>query len=129
MALLTKQQIIEANDIKFEDVEVPEWGGSVRVCCLTGTQRDAWEMSIFGTSGEDRNMDNTRSKMICRCVVDEEGNYLFEEKDIPALGKKSAAALDRVFEVCQRLNRLTKGDMDELVGNSKEGPIEDSTSV
>ena len=43
---------------------------------------------------------------------------MFSEKDITALGKKSAAALDRIYEASQKLNRLTDGDVDELAKNS-----------
>ena len=45
-ALLTKEQMLAADDIKSERVEVPEWGGDVMVRGLTGTQRDAWEASM-----------------------------------------------------------------------------------
>ena len=33
MKLLTGAAILAANDLPHEDVEVPEWGGTVRVWC------------------------------------------------------------------------------------------------
>lgn len=45
-----------------------------------------------------------------------------------ALGRKSAAALDRVFAAGQRLNGLTNQDVDELAGNSMSDHSEDSVS-
>ena len=36
--------------------------------------------------------------------------------DIAALGRKSSAALNRVFEAAQKLSGLTDEDVDELVG-------------
>jgi len=44
---LNKEQILRADDLKTEEVDVPEWGGSVRVRVLTGTERDAFESSIY----------------------------------------------------------------------------------
>ena len=54
--------------------------------------------------------------MVAVCV-DEEGNQLFSEKDISALGKKSAHALDKIFEVGQRLSGITKEDVDDMSKN------------
>lgn len=128
MALLTAEQILQAKDLFFEDVDVPEWGGTVRVQGLTAADRDAWETSMFGADGETRNLDNARAKLVARCAADEEGNLLFTEADMAALGKKSAKALDRVFAVCKSINGIGKEDLDELVGNSEGTPSEDSTS-
>lgn len=50
------------------------------------------------------------------------------EADVKALGRKSALALNRVFEVAQRINGLTEEDMEELAGNLENGQSEDSTS-
>jgi hypothetical protein len=41
--------------------------------------------------------------------------------DINTLGQKSAAALDRVYEVAARLSKISKEDVDELAKNSGKG--------
>ena len=41
MTLLSKSAILCANDLQTEDVDVPEWGGTVRVRSFTGRERDA----------------------------------------------------------------------------------------
>ena len=46
MTLLSKTAILTANDLQTEDVEVPEWGGAVRVRSFTGRERDAFESSM-----------------------------------------------------------------------------------
>ena len=40
MNLLTKSAILGINDLKHEDVPVPQWGGTVRVRAMTGQERD-----------------------------------------------------------------------------------------
>ena len=129
MALLTKQAIFSAQDLPYEDVSVPEWGGEVRLQALTGAQRDAWEMDMFGADASGRNMKNARAKLIVRCAVDETGAPIFTREDVDVLGEKSAAALDRLFSVAKRINRIGTEDVNELVGNSNTSPTDDSTSV
>ncbi len=43
MSMLTKDDILEINDIKIENVSVPEWGGEICVKSMTSIQRDKFE--------------------------------------------------------------------------------------
>jgi len=119
MALLTGKQILGAVDLPLETVQVPEWGGEVAVTTMTGAQRDAWESA--NVSGTGRNarvvMANIRARLAAATIVDENGKRVFTDKDAEALGKKSAAALDRVFAVAVRLNGLSEKDIEDLAGN------------
>ena len=116
MALLNRNQILEVKDIKTEIVEVPEWGGSVLVKLLTGTERDQFEASVIDDKGKFKK-DNVRAKLVLKCAVDEEGKPLFQAADLEAIGAKSAAALDRIFSVAQKLNRMGAQDLEELAKN------------
>ena len=121
MALLSRDQILGANDLKTEQVPVPEWGGDVLVGTMTGTARDAYEQSIIEVDSQGKakqNLQNIRAKLLAAVLVDENGNRLFSEKDINALGKKSSAALDRVFTVAQRINSVSDEDIEDLAKNS-----------
>lgn len=122
--VLSKAQILSAEDRGRELVDVPEWGGSVYVQAMSGAERDAFEASMLeinedakGRVTTTRKMENLRAKMCARCLVGEDGVRLFEEADIAALGAKSAKALDRVFSVAQRLNGVGEKDLEELAGN------------
>ena len=116
MALLNRNQILEAQDIKTEIVEVPEWGGEVTVKLLSGTERDQFESSVIDDKGKFKK-DNIRAKLVLKCVVDEQGKPLFAPADLEALGAKSSVALDRVFAAAQRINRIGKEDIEELAKN------------
>lgn len=121
--ILTKADILGAADLARELVEVPEWGGSVYVQAMTGTERDAFEESIIEIRQSGKGvttksvLKNMRAKMCARCIVGEDGARLFGDPEIAELGEKSAAALDRVFAVAQRLNGMGQDDMEELAGN------------
>ncbi len=131
MALLGHDDILAAKDIKTDDVEVPEWGGTVRVQGLTGTERDAFEASLRQLRGDKMvpNLANARAKLVARTIVGEDGVRLFGDNEINALGAKSAAALDRVFEVASELSGLNEDDVEKLSENLGEGPSDGSTST
>lgn len=116
---LTKKDILTVDDLQVEEVNVPEWGGSVLVRGLTARERDQFEDTVVENPGKNAsiNGDNIRSKLCVLCIVDEDGDRLFDDKDVAALGNKSAAALQRVFEVAQRLARFTNKDVEELAKN------------
>ncbi len=113
--LLTREAILSADDLGFELVDVPEWGGKVRIRALSGVERDRFEAEISG-NGKRLKLDNVRAKLVATCAVDAEGGPLFSKADVTALGRKSAAGLNRVFESAQKLSGLTDGDVDELLG-------------
>ena len=117
--MLTKEQILQAQDLPRETVPVPEWGGDVLVRTMTGAERDSWEAETVQEQAVNR--INLRARLCARCIVDEQGGRLFTDKDAEALGAKSAAALDRVFTVAARLNALSKADTEELEKNSVAG--------
>lgn len=119
MGLLTREQILSADDLAPTVVAVPEWGGEVRVRGLTGAERDAFEAALFMEDGKRRrlNLVNVRAKLVAMACIDEKGGRLFTEADAEALGQKSGLALTRVADCVQKLSGLTDEDVQELVGN------------
>lgn len=122
---MTRDGILETDDTVYESVPVPEWNknnpnAKVRVRSLTGTDRDAFETSLLVGTGKNQRMStlNIRAKLAALSIVDFKGEPLFALEDILALGKKNAAALDRVFEVAQRLSGISDADVEEMAKNS-----------
>ncbi|MFE2106635.1 hypothetical protein ACFXAF_12320 [Kitasatospora sp. NPDC059463] len=134
MALLSKDQIKTADDLGYEDVPVPEWGGEVRVRGLSGAERERWEQSMLvagpnGTRVQRPGATDNRARLLVMCLVDEAGELLYTEADIKDLNQKSAAALDRLFDVARRLSRLGKNEAEEAQGNSNAAQSGNSTSA
>jgi hypothetical protein len=123
--LLTREDILAAEDRAAEYVAVPEWGGTVRVIALTGTERGLYEASLttFRSNGKGGlemapgNVANSKVRLAALSIVGEDDKRLFAEADILALGDKSSAALERVVEVAMRLSAFSPADMEAL----KEG--------
>lgn len=123
MGFLTRDEILNRDDSKRERVDVPEWGGSIYVRTMTGSQRDYAETAF------EKDRRKFRGYVAAMTVCDENGELLFKETDITALSQKSASALDRVLETAARLNGMTKAAVEELEKNSESSPSAGSGSV
>ena len=128
--ILSRDQILQANDVQIRELDIPEWGGIVFVRGMTGRERDRYEHSCVEQKGKDTriNMKNARAKLVVLCTVDENGKRIFGDADIALLADKSAKALDRIFSVAQELSGISKDDMEELTKNSDETDGDDSFS-
>lgn len=140
---LSKDQILQADDLEHRTVSVPEWNGEVIVRAMTGRERDSYEQSLVtlrpaldatgkpipGRMETVRDASNLRAKVVVRCLIDDKGSRLFKDTDAGALGAKSAAVLDRLFDVCAELSRLNDEDVEEEEGKSAAAQSGASTSA
>lgn len=116
MGYLTREAVLAADDLPTTDVDVPEWGGSLRVRGLTGAERDQFEEWVL--RGRTRvSLANVRARLVAMACVDEQGERLFQDADVEELGAKSGRALDRVFDVISRLSGLMPADVEALAKN------------
>ena len=133
MALLSKEQITAADDRQWEDVDVPEWGGTVRVLGMSGTERNAYQSSlvVLGPNGsvQRMNMADQLAKLVAKSVVGEDFERLFNDNEVKELGKKNGAVLERIGQVAQRLSGLRKEDVEAKAGNSDAAPSGASTTA
>lgn len=124
-----RDEILQADDLERVEVEVPAWGVTVWVRGLTAAERDDYEAEMVKLKDNDEievDRSNARSKLLVRCIVDEDGERVFGDKDAEQLGGKASQPVSRLFNVAQELSAITDEDVDELVGNSPGGPPESS---
>lgn len=113
--MLSRDAILEADDLARERVAVPEWGKPpddfVFVRGLTGAERDAFEQSKYvrvpDSDDLELSLKNLRARLAVLSVCDEAGKRLFADDDAALLGGKNAVALARIYEVAARLSGLT----------------------
>lgn len=120
MARLSKAAILDAVDLKTEEVDVPEWGGSVVVREFTAADRDAFfaaSIRIKPDGTREPVLDGMNVKLVAACLIDEAGDLMFTSADIEALARKSATALERVALVASRLNKLASSDVEDVAKN------------
>jgi hypothetical protein len=112
--LLTRAAIVAASDLPTDYVDVPEWGGRVKVRAMTGTERDRYDAESAIQRGEAPGdpaaiMGGFRVRMLAKVIVDEDGNRLFGDSkaDIAELGSKSGDVLDRIYDAVLALSKLS----------------------
>src|SRR3546814_3219346 len=127
MALLGKQQINAAVDRKWEDVEVPEWGGEVRLMELSAADRGYIEAGSVVANGQNpqlkfESLKVYREKLVGMSMVDENFERLYTNKDIAAgeLGKKDGAVIERLAAKVQELSGMGRFAQKEAEGNRSE---------
>jgi hypothetical protein len=129
--LLSKEAILSVEDLPSEDVDVPEWGGTVRIKGLSGRERDRFEAGSIVTDKKGvtkPNYTNLRARLVALSIVGEDGRRLFSDTDVNLLGAKSASALERVFKAAQKLNGMTDADVEEMTEDFGEDHDETSTT-
>lgn len=128
LRILSRQEVIDAQDFKFEDVPTPEWGEGtgVRIKSLSARERDSYEKSILIKRGSGRkqvqevDMLNARAKLVVFTAIDETGTLIFTAADVLDLGKKNAAPISRLAEKAMELSGISDDDMEALEGNSAD---------
>lgn len=111
--LLTAADILAADDIRSIEVEIPQWGGSVRVRGLSGKLRSQLEQKISSKA----NFGDIKMLVVLNCTIDEAGKPLFSNSQRPALEEKSADAIELIFEAACRLSGIGDKQVQEAEGN------------
>ena len=117
----TADDIKNLDDYTFEVVQVPEWKRAFRVGSMTGAQRGQYDARMAGrakkSGGSPGVPADFREWIVALCVHDENRDRVFTNADIPMLGSKSVAALERLFTVACRINGLGLEDVEEAEKN------------
>jgi len=144
MALTRDQILASKGTLKTKEIHVPEWavdGDDVVILReLTGADLDAYQASLvvrrpalFGPNkGQMEDVPdnaNAKAKFVAKVIVDADGNRLFTDSDVIALGELSASALVRVFVEASELNGLDDESVEEIEGNSGAAQSGSSTSA
>lgn len=110
---LTKDQILGVVDFNYEEIDVPEWGGAVRLRGLSAAERDDFEASI----GVTQDLTNMRARLVVNCIIGEDGNRLFKNSDAKLLGEKNAVVVNKLFDKCRELSGMSDQDLGIAEGN------------
>jgi hypothetical protein len=132
---LTREEILNADDIVIEKVPVPEWGKGrfVHITTLTALEREKYVESIQKITGHGRKqsvsivLQQSSAKLASQTICDEKGIRLFGVADIPALAKKSSKALQRIVDAAAKLNGIDDEAFEDAK-NDSANQIADSGS-
>lgn len=132
---LNKLQILSAPDVITKEIEVPEWGGWIRIRTITAAERDNYQIRMFreqallrnqlaqqGAKGDvsalvQSKIDSQASATLLKAaIVNDKGQPLFSDADIAALSQKNAEVVDRILVEIKTLNAISPNDVEELAG-------------
>jgi hypothetical protein len=106
--VLSATEILEADDIQVVDIDVPEWGGVVKLRPMSAEESIAYNEAV--KAGDKR---HGAVILASTCLVDEEGKKLFTEDQARGLVKKSLAALLRIQKVALKVNGFVDDEVKE----------------
>lgn len=112
-------KILAADDLKRELLTIEEWGETIYVREMTGTERDEYEAGLMQLQDKPlvERLENMRARLCVLTVVDEHGTRIFNADDVEALGAKNGAVLTRISDLAALINRLDVREVDEDAGN------------
>jgi len=117
--MLSKADMLQPRSRRIVEVDVPEWGGVVRVQELTTSERSKFETSLQGKKGKSdpSRTVTVRERLIVLSVVDEQGQRVFSDEDIPALSEQPIKAIERIFNTIQDVSGFSNDDVADLEKN------------
>lgn len=113
-----KDDILQADDLQREAVDVDAWGVTVYVQELPALDMQGWatrmdELQEEIISGE-ADVD-WRAELLVETLVDEDGERIFEDSDVPELSRKANTVLDELADASMRVNGFDPDEMEEAV--------------
>lgn len=123
MAFLTAGEIL-ASERPVEELEIPEWGGSVRLRALSAGQMTRW----LDDNAQIPKIPHVNERLMALTVVDEAGAPLFSVDQIAALEDLAYIAYSRVLRAVLRMNALGTDESEELKKSLRD-PSDDLPSA
>ncbi len=122
---LTKDQILNADDVHVKKLSIPKWGGDVYIKMLSAKERDCWESLCLKVGQCLKNGDfndyanlSVKATLAFYSLCDEHGNRLFNDpSDIEKLNDKSGAVLDYISDEAQAFSQISDEDIEEIEKN------------
>lgn len=125
-----KDAILAADDIRQEDVPIPEWGGiTVRVKGLSDKQVGAHQgrqtaMRVRSQHGGDVEVETRiqRASLVVQALYDPATDRrIFDDADAPSLAEKNAGVVNGLYVLVQHLSgmdRTFEQQVKDAEGNS-----------
>lgn len=118
--ILSNYDIFQIGDREAVEVEVPEWGQTIRLATLSAQQA-----AEFNAKQITFNADGTRKVnneaiygrpylLVAACAVDADGKRLFTDKEA---GAKSVRVINRLYEIAAALNGFNETAIEDAEKN------------
>jgi len=124
--MLSREEILAADDLPREPVPVPEWGGDIWVSMVPAGDMQAYAR-WYGEAKEAGDTSQSEARIVVMCACDRAGAALFDPDDVPAVAAKNPEVIRRLAAAALRVNDATDKAGEELEGNLDGVPSADSS--
>ncbi|MFI5223668.1 MAG: hypothetical protein ACHQX3_05380 [Nitrospirales bacterium] len=114
--LLSMEEIGNATDVEFQVIQMPEWGGAVRIGSITAEDIVEWNESNSDPAAKRL----AGIRLVVQSMVDKDGKRIGTPKAVDVLKKRSAASINKLVEKVLVLNKLNAKGLEEVKNGSGE---------
>jgi len=101
-----KEKILKAKDIKSEKVKVDEWGVTIEIKGMSGSQRAKLIANAIDKNG-NVNLERIYPELLISALIDPEtGKQIFATNDQSVLLGKSGEVIERLAQLAIKLSGL-----------------------
>ncbi len=126
MNKVLRESIIQSNDLRREEVDVPEWNLSDKIFIreLNGGERNDIEeiaTKIFlNKDADEKDIEEhpLKFKMLIYTLCDANGDAIFSMDDVDILKKKNGKVIDRLFNKSMQVSGIREEDQEQEIKNS-----------
>jgi hypothetical protein len=118
--MFTLEQIVACRDLIQEQVEIPEWAGTVCIRVMSGLERSAWWTAW--KQAEERKDIPFDVMLAAHTLCDEDGKLLFAgdyATGYAIIGGKCSEAISRISNAAFELNKLGASAVESAEKNSE----------
>ena len=103
-----------APDRLIEEVDVPEWGGTVKLASITQGERASLQNIVISSEGAKTGA-NVQALLLAKCLINGDGRRIFDDSphELAVLEARHPVVIDRLFSIAQRLNGMQTGAVEE----------------
>lgn len=108
--MLTREQILSAQDRPQKVIPVPEWGGEITLTGLSVRAQAEYIADVSALSAREggvvRGMATVQVRLVALSITDPAGTPLFSLEDVEALAEKSPEVIGRLADEATLLNKF-----------------------
>lgn len=124
--LATAEQLMAATgQRRFKELSLPIRGLRVRIRSLTEREMSRYQsvtIASGGTGLKRSKLEDASRRLIVLCLVDQDGNQLLGDENLPKLADWDAADTNFLYDECAQHCGINRSDIEDLVKNSEEMP-------
>lgn len=104
---------------RYGTVKLPVSGMEVRVQSLTELERTKYERAIWDSNGKriSARVNDSKARLICLCLVDDDGRKLLDETDVDQVMALDAADTGFLFDFLFRFLGFDQSDLEAIAKN------------